>query len=294
MNKVLIIGSRHDQDGEEQNLAKYGTFFQEATSSDYKVFHALLDDLVFDISPEVFSIYDSANQNEFTEYKIIIMRGKLRDDIDAIFAVSEYAKLNALVCYNNYNGVRSISKLAQAVNFYLAGVPFPRTIYAAPTQLLGLIDKGRLNFPFIYKSRLGAHGINNYLIKTKEEFSKAGSWGMVAQPFIPNHGDYRVIIAGSNDLVIKRTAVSGSHLNNTSQGGRAELVKNFEKKFLDESHKIAKNAGMTIAGVDIIIDRNNSQHYFLEINSQPQLMSGAFLKEKKQLMKKLFEDLNQS
>jgi len=48
---------------------------------------------------------------------------------------------------------------------------------------------------------------------------------------------------------------------------------------------------MTISGVDVIVDKNTNKHYFLEVNSQPQLMSGAFVEEKAQLVADYFDSL---
>ena len=291
-NKILVVGSLHSQAGEGLNLANYGEYFQKAASGSYKVLHAMIDDLVFDISPEKFSIFDTVNKHELSDYKVLILRGKLHDELDTAITLSEYAHLNGLVYFNDYRQTRSISKLAQAVNFFLLGLPFPRTILTSPEQLKHLLNEKKLQYPFIYKSRFGAHGINNHLIKNQNDLSKVEKWGMIAQPFIPNDGDYRLVIFGNNHLVIKRIAQEGTHLNNTSKGGKAELIRNFDQKIISESHKLADKLKMVVAGVDVMFDKNSGKHYFLEINSQPQLMSGAFLAEKEELIKNYFKTLD--
>jgi glutathione synthase/RimK-type ligase-like ATP-grasp enzyme len=110
---------------------------------------------------------------------------------------------------------------------------------------------------------------------------------MLAQRYHPNDGDYRVLIMdGREPLVIKRTAAGGSHLNNTSQGGSAELDE-LPVGLLEQSKSLAKELKMTVAGVDILRDKQTGEMLFLEVNSQPQLLTGAFVDKKK----KLFGDL---
>lgn len=291
MKKILVVGSRHNQPGEEENLNRYEEFFQAAASKNVQVSHALLDDLIFDISPHKFSIYDSANKHELSEYQLIILRGKLRNELDLVFAISHYAFINKVKFFNDYRNPRSISKLAQAVFFYTEIMAFPRTIYASKAQINKLISKGALPLPFIYKSKLGAHGEDNFLIRSLDQLRKVKSNGMIAQRYIPNDGDYRILIVGDEHLIIRRRASAGSHLNNTSKGGSAELVENFDDSIINDAMKLAKKANMVAAGVDVIVDQEDGSHYFLEINSQPQLMSGAFLAEKRKMTSKLLSAL---
>src|SRR5438552_693814 len=115
MKKILVVGSRHDQLGEKANLQKYHSYFQRTVGEDMHVCYALLDDLVFDIFPKRFSVFDKVNNNELSEYKLIIFRGKLRNDSDVVFAISHYARLYGIHYFNDYQTVRSTSKLSQAV-----------------------------------------------------------------------------------------------------------------------------------------------------------------------------------
>lgn len=290
--KALVVGSLRSDASEVENLKRYATYFGGLAPEGWTFSYAMIDDLVFDISPQAYKIFDANNATDLSGYQLIILRGKLRDHLDAAFAICEYAKLNGIRYLNDYTHVRSISKLAQAVNFYLIKAPFVRTVYTSRQNLLGLIKDGELEYPFIYKSRLGAHGDNNYLIHGQSDLEKIDSFGMIAQPFIRNDGDYRVVVVGEQELVIKRIAQSGSHLNNTSKGGDSVLIDEPDKRIVTEAHRVAKKSGMEIAGVDIIVDAQTNDFYLLEVNSQPQLMSGAFLDEKADLIKKYLAGLN--
>jgi glutathione synthase/RimK-type ligase-like ATP-grasp enzyme len=94
-----------------------------------------------------------------------------------------------------------------------------------------------------------------------------------------------LIIGNDDPLVIKRTAAEGTHLNNTSQGGSAELMAELPEEVISFAKKIASELKMTIAGVDALQNKDTSEYFFLEVNSQPQLVTGAFVPEKIERLK---------
>jgi len=289
--KIIVVGSLSSQPGELENLQSYKKYFQGAVGKDTTVYYSMLDDLFYDISISKFSIFDTRNGFELKDYDLIILRGKLRQELDLVIAISNYAEINNIPLFNDYKNSRNISKVVQAVTFYKLGLPFPRTLYGPIDYLEQLIKNGSFKLPFIYKSRFGAHGNNNFLINKFSQISKSDSYGMIAQEYIPNDCDYRILIIGEQHLVIKRQSASKSHLNNTSKGGSATLVKDFDKDIITKCHELAKISAMATAGVDVIIDIKTGRHYFLEINSQPQLQTGAFVKEKQALVGDLIKSL---
>lgn len=283
--KILVVGSRHNQPGEDRNLTTYREYFQSAADEGIEVFSAMLDDLLFDISPGRFYVFDEANNCELSAYDLIIIRGMLREDIDVVYCVSEYAHIHAIPSVNDYGSTRSSSKLAQAFIFYREGLLFPRTIYASKDNLVKMVKEGRFRLPFIYKDKFGSHGSDNFLVHKLVDLDSIKSERMLAQEFIPNDCDYRVLIIGDKQLVIMRKSAGGSHLHNTSQGGTAELIEDFDKRTIDLSRSIAKKLGMHIAGVDVMMNKVTGEYLFLEINSQPQLKTGSFVENKKRLIR---------
>ena len=291
MSKILVVGSQHAQPGEEQNLSNYREYLQAAAGENVQVCRAMLDDLTVDIAPHKFSVYDNVNESELSEYSLIIIRGMLRSEIDVVYCISEYANLNRIPCVNDYRSAHSVSKLAQAVVFYKEDLSFPRTIYAAKENLKEIVSQGLLSTPFIYKDKFGSHGSQNYLVDSIEKLGSITPDKMLAQEYIPNDGDYRVLIIGDKHLVIRRKSTGGSHLNNTSQGGTAELAEDFSPEIIKHCRQVASKRGMRIAGVDVVINRDNQKYFFLEINSQPQIKTGAFVAEKQRLISELVKSL---
>ena len=79
----------------------------------------------------------------------------------------------------------------------------------------------------------------------------------VLQEFIPNEGDLRILVFGDKPVMaINRKANNSSHLNNTSQGGLAEVLslESVSQDILEISKKAAKIIKLQVAGVDVMID----------------------------------------
>lgn len=186
----------------------------------------------------------------------------------------------------------STSKLFQYVVLAGGKIPVPTSLYAGSTRLKNMYSTfvEYLGLPFVLKDIHGKKGDNNYMIADEESYLQAISAArkakvrLIGQAFIPNDGDYRVLVLGRRiELVIKRTAASvGSHLNNTSQGGSATLVDVAELPAAVQKHSItaASMLERQIAGVDMVQDKSSGKWYCFEVNDGPQLATGTFLPEK--------------
>jgi glutathione synthase/RimK-type ligase-like ATP-grasp enzyme len=168
----------------------------------------------------------------------------------------------------------------------------PKSVFLMPAAMAEsynyLVEE--LGLPFVLKDIYGNRGEHNYLVRDEASFEEAIALSgqddtrCIAQAYVENDGDYRVLVFGSHvELVIHRQGQSAdSHLNNTSQGGAATLVS--EKVLPPEIRTAcvtaAKLLDRQIAGVDIVEDKNSGVWYCLEVNDGPQLASGSFTAEK--------------
>lgn len=145
-------------------------------------------------------------------------------------------------------------------------------------KLTALIASGHLCYPIIAKPNFGTRGNGVELLHSESDlgfFTDHNITNYIFQNFIPNKGDYRVLVVGGvAHEVMKRTPTDSStkpYLNNISQGGRAERVPEGSMRTM------LANAGCTaaamfdyaICGVDFIEDSEGNL-YFMEINSIPQ------------------------
>lgn len=137
-------------------------------------------------------------------------------------------------------------------------------------NLLDIIKKGYLKFPFVEKQDLGAKGIGVRKIKKFTDIKSVED--NIYQNFIDNNGDHRVLCLGGNVLgIVKRTSKGNSFRNNVSQGGVVEVVKDevVYNKLSKIALKIASVFSLDFCGVDIIYDTINNKYLFLEVNSYP-------------------------
>jgi len=289
MKKILIIGSKTTDDGETEQMGQYAAFFA-GQLEDAQVSFVHFDELSFVISSDEYRIKDHRNGLSLDEYNLIIFRGKIRSNSELAYCISRFCVQKNITFLNDYTPYRAASKVAQAVTFCELNVPSVKTVYASQPTILKEVISSELTFPFVLKDSYGAHGHDNYLVKSQEELEEilahSPAVKFIAQSFFPNKCDYRILCVGDKELVIRRSAVGDSHLNNTSQGGKAELVPSafFPAQAMQEAHTIANFLKMNIAGVDLLYNEETKQYAFLEVNSQPQLKSGAFPEEKQKLV----------
>ncbi len=149
------------------------------------------------------------------------------------------------------------------------------------------------------KSVTGTRGNDNYLVHSTQQaveiLTQNPNTEFLIQEFIPNDGDYRAIVAGSEvRLLIHRTAVIGSHKNNTSQGGAATLLspETLSPEALQACVAAAQAFDRDIAGVDIVFDkRDPEKFYFFEVNRSPQIEASSYSKEKAIMLNGYFNEL---
>ena len=138
------------------------------------------------------------------------------------------------------------------------------------------------NFPIIIKGSGGDRGTRVFKADNVEEMEKLvrdlrkteteeGKRYML-QEFIPNDGDYRVLVLGKKVLgVMKRSSQSLEEFkNNYSAGGKVEVA-TLPQNILDLAVKAAEVCGLAIAGVDVAFrDFDINKPVIWEVNKGPQ------------------------
>lgn len=237
----------------------------------------------------------STSQRPLSDFRLVLVRisGRSSDFFDILNILEVYCNEHNVKLINSYGINHTISKLSQAVLMYRAKIPFPKTVYLNKVGAVNLQDK--INFPCIIKDVSGSHGDNNFLVNSAEEARKLilenNNIRFIAQDFIENDGDFRVLSCGNEELVIHRRSAAGAHLNNTSQGGNSEIVDDLSEIIIKDCAKVMNVMGKQLAGIDVIIDSKTGKHFFLEVNFQPQIMTGAFTEEKQSFFLRALSNL---
>jgi len=290
--RILIIGSRETLVVRDpQYYDKYQAYLQAALpDGEGSVDVAYISDLYIGIGDSKFDIRTLPNNRDLREYDVVFLRGQtFRRFRDVLKVVSVYCVMNKVVIINDYGKNRDGSKLTQAVQFFEAGLPLPYTVLVT-AGLLANPDTLGIAFPLVMKATFGARGEDNYLVHSIEEIrciaAENPELRFILQRLIPNDGDYRLLFIGDETALIHRKGKDGSHLNNTSQGATASLVpvSTLPPEIVEGARRYIRSHYITTAGVDVLTDKHTAECYFLEVNSQPQLTSGAFLEMKTELM----------
>lgn len=296
MKRLHIVGSPDATLAEAEQLMDFG---RQAlgNAGQVSVSFCRVDQVAYFISNSESHMIDSANDTDLADYDLVWFRGKLAAVASEVATIANYLKIQGVQSTNTfYSQRRGVGKVNQMYILAANKLPIPKTLSAANEYLPQYINKF-LVYPVIVKDTHGSHGHQNYLVHNEQQLSEIlranPDIRFMVQEFIKSEGDYRILFAGDSKLIIHRLAAGDSHLNNTSQGAKASLIagSDFPEQVVQEARRLADICEYEIAGVDVIIDSQTGHHYFLEINSQPQVATGAFVAEKQRLVGEYFSSL---
>jgi glutathione synthase/RimK-type ligase-like ATP-grasp enzyme len=289
MQRILILIHNVQNETTSPDFRKFkNALDQFVDTKHYSVTMGTLRDLVFEVSADNMNIYDPKRGFSLADFDLVVFR-IVRKELSRVAACCQFLQVQGIPYIDSYNKPVAISKAAAAFVGRANNIPIIPTLFSNAQQLQEMAQNDQLPFsyPMVIKDQNGKKGRLNFLVHNKKEAIAAlttpDATEFVMQQFIPNEGDYRVLIMGGKiALVIHRKSRSDSYLNNTSQGGTAELVdvSQVDKTMLDDAKRAAALEEIEVAGVDLIIDSKTGKHYIMEVNSSPQLASGAFPERK--------------
>lgn len=219
---------------------------------------------------------------------------------------TDYA--NALRLYCDAHGISMINyedakfpyygKVSQGFLYALHGIPTPDLVSSPEgNTLLDYLKNDRPNGSLIIKDCYGIKGLRNYLVKNIDEAEQillASGHHYVVQPYIENSGELRILTFGlvGEKVIFKKNRVDGSHLNNTSQGGKAIALeeKDVPSGVLDTVENILQLTGRELIGVDFLL-AEDGKWYVLEANTTPALDDGAFPELKVEMFGRMVQAL---
>jgi glutathione synthase/RimK-type ligase-like ATP-grasp enzyme len=304
MKKALLLCRRHsivagyeDTSLLVQMLNEQASYKKLPMTYDYTVY----ENLLHVITPDSARIIDLENNTDIADYDIVYHR-RWNNETAGSLAAAIYLEAKGVPYIDREAGqVTSRSKLTQMWRLWQAGLPVPPTVavgdQAGYDWLLNHLGELPFGFPMILKGARSTRGQDNYLVHSKEELARHlhdyAEVSFLLQEFIPNDCDYRVIVCGQDiRLVMRRTAASNTHANNTSLGGTAELVApdTLPANVLNDCIKAAQLFGRDFAGVDVTLHKQTNRHYFFEVNRAPQVESGKYVDEKAAILAQYLYD----
>ena len=172
-------------------------------------------------------------------------------------------------------------KAYQMLALKKAGIDVPKTIYGS---LFYLRDTAAqyFQFPIIVKGSGGDRGTRVFKANNQKELDKLtmdlrkseveDGKRYMAQEYIPNDGDFRVLVLGNKVLgVMKRSSQSKEEFkNNYSAGGKVEVAE-LPEEIKQLAIKAASVCGLWVAGVDVAFRDNDIKKPIIwEVNKGPQ------------------------
>lgn len=248
---------------------------------------AIFAELVFFADGNRTTIFHSQKHYDIADFDLVVFR-RVGDEMEKAISCAHYLRSKDVPFIDSYLLTQGKGKLAGVFMRTAHDIPVPKTFFATADVFLSAFQHIKpFDYPFILKADNGRKGRDNHLIKDETALQavlrESKSLEMVAQEFIQNDGDYRLLVLnGKVELVIHRKGAEGSHLNNTSQGGAAKLVgvESLPKGAVSDAIRAAELEKLQVAGADIVIDRRDGGYYFLEVNRAPQLATGAYVEDK--------------
>jgi glutathione synthase/RimK-type ligase-like ATP-grasp enzyme len=284
MKKVLILTSKV-MSGTKPTYLTDAAFHDKlvgALDGQLEVTMATLPELIYQTGAHT-RIWHPTAGYDVADFDAVVVR-KVGRYQELGIAVAHYTQSKNIPFSDSYLLASGNGKLACAFIRALHGLPVPETLYGPIDQLLA---HNLVTFPVIVKADIGRAGGDNYLVKNTDDyrqiFERHSDDMMVTQSYIPNDGDYRILVMNYKPvLAILRQKAAGSHLNNTSMGGKAQLVdlSTLHERLLRSAVQASRIEKLQVAGVDIMIDSATGLHAILEVNRAPQIPSGTFIDEK--------------
>ena len=292
MKKVLIIA---------RDKTIYKDFQEYLLENEVEPTVCNYDDLGLLIDGDDASVVDCASGKDVKDFEkvVILSTSKGHKENYILSALACYCRKNQVPMYDssfsNLGG-----KLYAMWKFWEDGIAVPKTAFGPVEFLMAQLE--RFGGIGVLKAVDGTKGDDNYLVKSKEEIKTKVEENpeirFILQNFIPNDGDYRIIVLGFEPkMALYRHRAKGNpneHRNNTSVGGAADFVElnNLAPEILDLSVRAAKSLGIEVAGADVLMDKETGKYYMLEVNRTPQMVTGGFYDKKFEALKDFIKKAN--
>lgn len=223
---------------------------------------------------------------QLSDYDVLFFRttGKHWEEVDLIMeSVKKMETPPVIIDPIILNGKPSMAcKAYQMLALKRVGIDVPKSVYGSLWFLYEQMESNYFSFPVIVKGSGGDRGTRVYKADNLEEMEKLvrdlrkseteeGKRYML-QEYIPNDGDYRVLVLGKTVLgVMKRSSQSKEEFrNNYSAGGSVEVA-DLPEEIKQLAVRAAEVCGLAVAGVDVAFrDFDKTKPVIWEVNKGPQ------------------------
>lgn len=252
---------------------------EEAESRGYTFDQYSVKDLSIDVSADRISI--TVGNQELGDYDVIHVGAIGKNRWSTIAALDYVSEQHGCKIIDKRLIESTLGEYSAVKKYFLEQqhqIHLPRTIVFR--KLESIKDKlEEFNFPVVIKTNTSkqgkgvgiAHSAEDIQTFIDEKVSLDKRSTFALREYIPNDGDYRVnVINGKAIMCLKRTPQSGEFRSNISLGGTlTDAGLETTQEICEAAEKIAKLGNYDIAGVDVMVHKDNKKPYVLEVNRAP-------------------------
>lgn len=220
-------------------------------------------------------------EKRLCDFDYVVM-GMMAKKTEIVNPILQYLEKHGVLHFNYGTPSDRGNKMQDMYNLIQAGLPYvPSFVCSNSSEAVKYINRHwKGEYPVVCKVMNASQGDGVSKCDSAEELKKAFSdikdpsyedFRMV-QKFIPNEGDYRVLIFCDEIIAIAKRVSKDpkkEFRNNMSKGGRgfvADLPQEASQIALDSARALDKQ----MAGVDLIQDKDTGEWLIMEVNSAPQ------------------------
>ncbi|NLA43091.1 hypothetical protein GX865_02975 [Candidatus Saccharibacteria bacterium] len=295
MKKILLIVRARGS--KRRAVEDFAREIQSKLQGDTVIELCDISELFFELSDDRLSIYHPQKKFDVRDFDLVIIRN-VGVYVYEAHAISQYCDYFNITYTDTYlNRLLLDSKLSTQFLLWCSGIKnWPHTMYGPVDEMVKRFEE--FNGRAVLKANDGSRGHFNYVVQTAKDLraiiDRNPDKHFLLQEFIPNDSDLRVLVLNSKPaMAIRRTGDGSSHLNNTSQGGGAELIpiNQIDSQVLSVCVKASDATKLQVAGVDVVYNLDTGKFLLLEINNAPQVSSGVFIDEKVDVYIDMIRDL---
>jgi hypothetical protein len=189
------------------------------------------------------------------------------------------------ISHTKINYGEGTSKLIDITRFELNKIPIPDTFFQKKQEIYEKIDaiEELCGYPLIVKDTKGSRGRNSFYVESRDELIEVvsklpGNKSFIIQQFIPNDYDWGIIVAEGKVVSAEKSYRPKCEFRNNACRGAKEVftnIKNVSMKVKEIAQKACEVLNLDWARADIVIDKNTSLPYLLEVNRFPGMTTGS-------------------
>jgi RimK family alpha-L-glutamate ligase len=282
--KILILNFKVSSVSSEGTEKKYADGYKQANNIlASKLKEKDLNPVNAEYSDLVFSNADISVGGESLSSFDFVFLGLMAKKMELANIILDYLKDKNIPYFSYGTPKDKGNKLEDMWNMSREGLPYiPTFVSATFEDSINYIKENKWKFPVVVKNMDSAGGAGVSKADNEKELKKLFSDSeekhqgnfenfKMIQKFIPNDGDYRVLIFDSKIIAIAKrwTDDKKEFRNNMSLGGkgkREDLPKSEKDLALSAAAAVRKQ----MAGVDLIQSKDDKKWYIMEVNSSPQ------------------------